>query len=722
MMPHGAGWWPLRRYDGPVRATDPTAAGARAAPSALDRRAAVGTAAVIAALLVLQAAPHDAGVQRTGDLLQVALAALATGVCGMAALRGRGKARLFWAMVAGSAATWGAGQVLFTIAGSALAPASASGLQRGAFFLAAFPLAVAGLVRPDRPGTSRALMVLDVALLAGLVLFIYFYVSAAARPGHPAFDAWRQLATLCQTVVVLVTLAPLMAVRRSAWTPTFRYVAAAGVLWFAGNAILAAAFLGGMYRTGLWDVPWSVPFVWLALAAAAWQPSPTPDTRQARQPWKDTRRGLAVALCAVGIVPALHLTSSLLVPMDAALWRSRTALALGALVVLGLLFAVRQLLVVRTAEGAERQRARELELIDARFHQAFRHSPAAMAIVHDDLHVVDVNQRGCQLLDLPREAIIGAPTSDLLIRMPDAEHESLEALIAGRRATSAHPLRFHTRAGEPVDTLVSVERIEADGRPAALLLIEDVRARRGLEAQLVNAQKMDAIGRLAGGIAHEFNNLLTAIMNAASLARSEIARPAVVAGHLDRIDHASDRAASLTRQLLAFGRRQALRPEALDLSAVVDEMRSLLTSVLGEDIHLEIAPSRTLPRVRADRSQFRQVILNLAANARDAMPMGGRLAITLSEPAAGDPGARREVLLSVADDGVGMSEQVKQHLFEPFFTTKERSGLGLAAVYGIVGQSGGRIDVDSTPGRGTTVRIFLPAVETSAPVMALQTR
>ena len=721
MTPHGAGWWPLRRQHGPVRVAPPATA-VRAAPSALDRRAAAGTAAVIAALLALQALPHGPVVQRTGDLLQVALAALATGACGMAALRGRGKARLFWAMVAGSAATWGVGQVLFTIAGAALAPASASGLQRGAFFLAAFPLAVAGLVRPDRPGTSRALMILDVALLAGLVLFIYFYVGAGSRPGQPSFDAWRQLATLCQTVVVLVTLAPLMAVRRSAWSPTFRCVAAAGVLWFAGNAILTAAFLRGLYRAGLWDVPWTVPLVWLALAAAAWRPSPTPDRRTARQPWKDTRRGLAVALGAVGIVPALHLTTSLLVPMDAALWRSRTALALGALVVLGLLFAVRQLLVVRAAEGAERQRARELELIDARFQQAFRHSPAAMAIVHDDLRVVDVNQRCCELLDLPREAIVGAATTDLLIRMPDAEHESLEALIEARRATPAHPLRFHTRAGAPIDTLVSVERIEADGRPAALLLIEDVRARRGLEAQLVNAQKMDAIGRLAGGIAHEFNNLLTAIMNAGSLARSEIDRPALVAGHLDRIDHASDRASSLTRQLLAFGRRQALRPEVLDLSAVVGEMRSLLTSVLGEDVHLDIAPSPHLSRVRADRSQLRQVILNLAANARDAMPGGGRLAIALSESAAGKPGARREVRLSVADDGVGMSERVKQHLFEPFFTTKERSGLGLAAVYGIVAQSGGRIDVDSAPGRGTAVHIFLPAVEAPAPVMALEAR
>jgi PAS domain S-box-containing protein len=513
-------------------------------------------------------------------------------------------------------------------------------------------------------------------------------------------------------MVVLVTLGPLTAVRRSPWTLTFRYVAAGGLLWFAGNALLAAVVFLGLYRAGLSDVPWSVPFVWLAAAASVWRPARVSDTRAAGQPWKDTRRGLAVALAAVGMVPTLHLATSLLVPMEATLWRSRTAMALTALVLLGILFAARQLLVVRGAEAAERQRARQLERIEARFQQAFRHSPAAMAIVRDGtFEVVDVNQRCGELLDLPRQAVLGASTADLLIRMPTTGQESLETLIAAGRRVTALPLRLHTRAGAPLDTLVSVERIEVDGQPAALLLIEDVRAQKGLEEQLVNSQKMDAIGRLAGGIAHEFNNLLTAIINAGSLACSEIDRPVVVAGHLDRIDRASYRAASLTRQLLAFGRRQALRPEILDLSTVIDEMRSLLPSVLGEDIRLDIAHASRLSPVRADRSQVKQVILNLAANARDAMPMGGRLAIGLTEHGTG---AGHDVVLSVTDDGVGMSEQAKQHLFEPFFTTKDRSergGLGLAAVYGIVAQSGGRIDVDSTPGRGTTVRIFLPAMD-----------
>lgn len=674
-----------------------------------------GTVALCLVLAGLQILPAGPGVQRVTDLVQLALAALTAILAASAAYRGSGKAQLFWMMVAASAASWGTGQALFTLERSALSAASPSGLQRGLFVFAAFPLAVAGLIRPDRPGASRALVVLDVALLAGLVLFVYFYVSAAFGPHELRFEAWRQVATLGQATVVAVTLVPLAAVSSTAWMPTYRYVAAAGLLWFGGNVVVSAALFSDAYRAGLWDIPWALPFVWLGAAASAWRPSPLDHVEVAAEPWRDTRRAMALAMAAVGLVPTLHLTLTLVLPMSGDLWRARTRMALVALVVLGALFALRQFLVVRGAEASERRRTRELERIDARFHQAFSHSPAAMAIVRlADLRVVDINARCCDLLDLSRDAIVGASTSDLLIRMPDAEHEALEDVVRSGRTSRGLPVRFHTRAGTPIEALVSIEQVELGGGRAALLLMEDVRERKGLEERLVNAQKMDAIGRLAGGIAHEFNNLLTAIMNAGSLALAEIDRPEVVEDHLNRIDGASHRAALLTRQLLAFGRRQALRPERVDVSSVLEEMRTLLPSVLGEDVRLDVTAPPGLPHVRADRSQLKQVILNLAANARDAMPHGGRLWIALAEVAAdGASDQGTEVQLSVSDEGVGMSAQVQQHLFEPFFTTKdpgERGGLGLAAVYGIVAQSGGRILVDSEPGRGTVVKVLFPAL------------
>ncbi len=562
----------------------------------LDRRAAGGTLALLAVLSALQAMPAGDGVQRLSDVLQLVLAALASLAGFDAARRGRGKARLFWGMVAISTATWATGQLLFTVEHSALSAAKPSDLQRGLFVFAAFPLAVAGLTRPDRPGASRALVVLDTALLAGLVLFVYFYVGASFEPHQRGFDAWRQVATLGQTVVVAVTLAPLAVLPSPAWTPTYRYVAAAGLLWFAGNAVLSAAFFLGAYRAGLLDIPWSLPFVWLAAAASAWRPVTMPETIETPEPWRDTRRALALAVGTVVMVPTVHLASTLSRPMELALWHTRTRMALAALIALGALFALRQFLVVRGAEASERARMRDLERVDARFHQAFSHSPAAMAIVRiHDLQVLDVNARCCDLLDLPRAGIVGARTADLLIRMPDVEHEGLEDVIRSGRTSRGLPVRFHTRAGAPVESLVSIEQIEVGGEPAALLVMEDVRERKGLEEQLVNAQKMDAIGRLAGGIAHEFNNLLTAIMNAGSLARAEVHRPQIVAGHLDRIDQASQRAALLTRQLLAFGRRQALRPERLDVAGVLEEMRTLLPSVLGEDVRLDIQVPSRLP-------------------------------------------------------------------------------------------------------------------------------
>src|SRR6185503_7868336 len=297
-------------------------------PQVLDGRAAAGTVALLAVLAGLQLMPAGFVVQRLSDLLQLALAVLATLSAAAAAHRGRSTARLFWAMVAASTCAWGVGQFLFTLEFSALSPANPSELQRGLFIFAAFPLAVAGLTRPDRPGARHILLVLDAALLAGLVLFVYFYVGAAFSQDERGFTAWRQVATLGQALVVSLTLVPLAMQSSAVWAPTYRYVAAAGLLWFAGNALISAAFFSGSYRAGLLDIPWSLPFVWLTAAASAWRPPTMAETVEAAEPWRDTRRGLALAMGAVGMVPTLHLATSLVLPTDLALWHTRTRMAL----------------------------------------------------------------------------------------------------------------------------------------------------------------------------------------------------------------------------------------------------------------------------------------------------------------------------------------------------------------------------------------------------------
>ena len=269
-----------------------------------------------------------------------------------------------------------------------------------------------------------------------------------------------------------------------------------------------------------------------------------------------------------------------------------------------------------------------------------------------------------------------------------------------------------------------VLRLGADGSPIAYDgVIQDISERRALIEQLLQSQKMEGIGRLAGGVAHDFNNLLTAILGYVEMCKFDLP-PDLPADHPARLDllevaMAGERAASLTRQLLAFASRQIVAPVRLDLSILVADLLKMLHRLLGDDIEIETALDPNLGTVEADAGQIQQLLVNLTVNARDAMPDGGRLLIETADETIGEESARAHpgaipgqyVVLAVADTGVGMNEDVRSHLFEPFFTTKELgkgTGLGLATCHGIVRQMGGHIRVYSEPGRGTTFRIYLP--------------
>ena len=268
----------------------------------------------------------------------------------------------------------------------------------------------------------------------------------------------------------------------------------------------------------------------------------------------------------------------------------------------------------------------------------------------------------------------------------------------------------------------------APGKMAAMFLDVSERrradeARRGLEEQLRQSQKMEAVGRLAGGIAHDFNNLLMVIMGHGELLRRGLEPESTQMRKLHHIMNASDRAARLVRQLLAFSRKQVLEPQLVDLNALVGETARMLVPLLGEDIRLVTQLEPSLGLVRVDPAQIEQVFMNLAVNARDALPHGGTLSLLTANITAGERGPVPPgpyVVLSVSDDGLGMDEHTRAHVFEPFFTTKhdgQGTGLGLAMVYGIVQQSGGHITVESKPGRGSAFRVFLPRAA-EAPVAA----
>lgn len=262
---------------------------------------------------------------------------------------------------------------------------------------------------------------------------------------------------------------------------------------------------------------------------------------------------------------------------------------------------------------------------------------------------------------------------------------------------------------------------------AGLLVFRDVSGRRHLEEQLSHAQKMDAVGRLAGGVAGDFNNVLTVITGYSELLRAELPASSALRPFADEIMWAAERAAALTRQLLTFSRGPAAQPRLLDLNAVLNGMGPMLRRLLGENTELIVLPGPALGRVKADAAQLEQVIVNLATNARDAMPEGGKLVIETANVDLEDPASSKKVdvkpgayvMLAVSDTGVGMDAETRSRLFEPFFTTKQQSkgsGLGLSTVYGIVKQSEGQVSVYSQPGCGTIFEIYLPRSSEAVPV------
>ncbi len=302
-----------------------------------------------------------------------------------------------------------------------------------------------------------------------------------------------------------------------------------------------------------------------------------------------------------------------------------------------------------------------------------------------------------------------------------ADYERMNELLAESKVMQGIELEWKRPDGEPIVVRCSGHRLDGkDGGPDYFeVFAEDVTERRTLERQLRMAQKMEAIGRLSGGIAHDFNNLLGVIIGYSGVLKKSLDKNAPTFEFATEIEKAGQRAASLTRQLLAFSRQQVLSPSVLSLNSLVADMEKMLPRLLGEDINVSLSLDAGLGNVKADQSQIEQVIMNLAVNARDAMPSGGKLQIQTANVefdlayTRDHPGSKigSYVMLAIADSGTGMSAETLAHIFEPFFTTKgvgEGTGLGLATVYGVVKQSNGYIWVDSAPGMGAKFQIYLP--------------
>jgi hypothetical protein len=379
------------------------------------------------------------------------------------------------------------------------------------------------------------------------------------------------------------------------------------------------------------------------------------------------------------------------------------------------------------------QRKRDEEALrhsEEQYRLLFDTNPQPMWVYDgDSLRFLAVNDAAIRHYGYSREEFLSMTLRD--IRPPDEIAAFDEQVRRRRSQPERKPFNLlqawkHRRKdGGIVEVEVSVSAIRFEERDAWLALAIDVTEKKRLEGQLLQAQKMESVGRLAGGIAHDFNNLLGVITGYGELARRQLAAGSPVLGRLDEMLKATARAADLTKQLLAFSRKQVLQPRVVNLNVVTADMERMLRRLIGEHIQLLTVYADPLGRVRADPGQVGQVIVNLAINARDAMPEGGRLMVETANAdldeayTAGRPDVKpgRYVMLSVTDTGVGMTPETLARIFEPFFTTKAEghgTGLGLATAYGIVRQSGGHIWTYSEPGKGTTFRIYLPRVDEAA--------
>jgi len=367
-----------------------------------------------------------------------------------------------------------------------------------------------------------------------------------------------------------------------------------------------------------------------------------------------------------------------------------------------------------------------LTLSEERFSKAFHESPLASGIQRlSDQRFVDVNQGLAKIAGFKREDLIGRSPAELFLwQKPDLADQWIEALLRGETVRD-QGVNIRTQDGSLHEVQVSCSLMTFSSEPHVLLLAQDVAERALLERQLRQAQKMEAIGQLAAGVAHDFNNILTVIQGHAGLMERSLAEGKPSSKSLEQISKASVRAATLIRQLLMFSRKQVMQFRHLDVNDTLNNAIKMLERLVGEHVQLRFSPQLNIPAIYADASMIDQIAMNLAVNARDAMPDGGHVSIATSleqihrTPTPMDPQQRDGdfVCLTFTDTGFGMDTQILSRLFEPFFTTKpvgKGTGLGLSTVFGIVRAHHGWLEVQSQPNHGTTFRLYFPASKQAA--------
>jgi PAS domain S-box-containing protein len=625
------------------------------------------------------------------------------------------RTRRAWALITFALIGYGMGALIHFLSGTVPALGAAwpitVGLQMATYGLVL--VALAWLPKPPRTTYDIVLFGLDVALVAwsAAMLIWHFVIFPVARNAGQDLVATVGAAMFptADLTLVFVIVAIILRGLRESTAAALSIAAAALVIVFFGDMIAGIEALKGTYtQGGASGVLYSI--AWLGMALAVYVQWRIKDSDRPIRGLADYARSLPWLPYVVVVVAFVAPTISDWNDID--MLRQHIPAT-------GLLMALLFARLVVTARQDASLAALERERLAAAVDQA------AEAIMTTDQtgRVSYINPAFSRMTGYPASEILGHD-STLLRELADQEPlgEMTAALVRGESWGGRLLLKRPDGASLEIDMAISPLRDSAGATSGTLAVARDISHESALEAQLAQAQRMEAIGRLAGGIAHDFNNILTAISGFAELAVDELPDDHPVAADVAQILRASDRAVALTRALLAFSRRQVMQATLINLNDVLDGLIPMLGRLIGEDVHLVVHPDPDLGLTMADRAQLEQVVLNLTVNARDAMPSGGTLTIATANVDLDATAARSHVgasegpyvALTVADTGIGMTKDVLEHAFEPFFTTKERgkgTGLGLSTAIGIIAQSGGFLDVESEPNLGSSFTVHLPRRE-----------
>ena len=664
------------------------------------------------------------------DLLEFALLALSATACFQAAGRAGGYARQFWRLIGLGFSIHAAGQALATYYDSVLHASLGVWWPSDILFLFhVAPMAIALFLGDDSADShvyrwERWLDFVQIGIVSFSAYLFFLYVPMRSpQPLESAnllywhIETWRNL-VLTAAFVLRATLTKSRLVKS-----LFGRVATFLALYSIGDFVFVYVQPWWHVPFGTWyELLWTVPRTLMVWLAASWIAPQEPEPALA----ESSSESLLLAQFA-------HIAFPLLVlGMATSAIGSQLKIAVTAVLASFLCSSVRLLLSQRSQSELllqQKQSAESLRAAEAKFRGLLESAPDPMVAVNRDGRIVLVNTQAEKTFGYRREDLLGQPM-DILV--PERLREKcLEYRTKFYREPQSPPmgatLEIYAlrKDGSEFPVEIKLSLLETEKGLWGSAAIRDLTERRKLEQQFRQAQKMESIGTLAGGIAHDFNNLLTVILSYSSSLAEELTKEPRQQRAAEQIQLAAERGAALTRQMLAFSRRQVFELRVLNLNDVISNLLTMLHRIIGEHIEINTELTENLGAVKADPGQLEQVLMNLSVNARDAMSQGGSLTLETQNVELDEDFVRAHVgssagphaLLTVSDTGIGMDAATLGRIFEPFFTTKgpgHGTGLGLAMVYGVVKQSGGYIWVYSETGKGTTFKIYLPQVTETA--------